>query len=75
MASNGALGYRRGPHMSQPSASVDLPEIGARVSAVSGANLRLKDIRLGTLATWRLHGSNRRRSHIERVKWTIGSET
>ena len=48
MALNGTLGYRLGLHRSQPSASVDLPEIGARGS-VSGANLRLKDIRLGTL--------------------------
>ena len=40
MGSHGTPGSRLGPHRSQPSASVVLPEIGTRVSA-SGANLRL----------------------------------
>ena len=34
MASNGTPGSRLGLHRSQPSASVDLPEIGTRVRSV-----------------------------------------
>ena len=80
MASNGTPGSRLGPHRSQPSASVDLPEIGTRVS-VSGANLRLKDTLMHTFgATWkqaRIEGVvvEKPKKNCRRVKWTIGSET
>ena len=50
MVSNGTPGSRLGPHRSQPSASVDLPVIGTRVS-VSGANLHLKDTLMRTFGT------------------------
>ena len=70
---NGTPGSRFGPHRSQLSASVDLPEIGTRVS-VSGANLLLKD------TTWkqaRIEGVvvEKPKKNCRRVKWTIGSET
>ena len=46
-------GSHLGPHRSQPSASVDLPKIGACVS-VSGANLHFKDSLMRTFgATWK----------------------
>eukprot|EP00731_Ephydatia_muelleri_P010048 Em0005g634a len=80
MASNGTPGSRLGPHRSRPSASVDLPEIGTRVS-VRGANLRLKDSLMRTFgATWkqaRIEGVvvEKPKKNCRRVKWTIGSET
>ena len=80
IASNSTPGSRLGPHRSQPPASVDLPEIGTRVS-VSGANLRLIDTLMCTFgATWkqaRIEGAfvEKPKKNCSRVKWTIGSET
>ena len=80
MASNGTPCSRLGPHRSQPSASVDLPMIGTRVS-FSGTNLRLKDSLMRTfVATWkqaRIEGVvvGKPKKNCRQIKWTIVSET
>ena len=80
MASHGTPGSRLAPCRSQPSSSVALPKIGARVSA-SGANLRLKDTLMRTFGTaWkqaRIEGVvvEKPKKNCRRVKWTIGNES
>ena len=80
MASNGTHGSRLGLHRSQPSASIDLSEIGTRVSD-SGANLHLKDSLMHTFGTtWKQARIERvvvekPKKNCRQVKQTIGSET